>query len=407
MVQYQDQIENLKLQNVKLQEKLDILQSSHLSSQNELDSLRKRHTQTLVDFDALRMLLSLEETKAADQKDHDRAFERERIKWEGERSRMERRIEELKESKERSDKKREELKLEVGELKDHANLSLKQIKALKEEVKQMKAANDSLEETIEACTVAYCALHRNTVRVEEYRMLEQSYLEMKSELWRWKLKNETDILDLEKKRTEARDLQERLKAAENERRVLKEIVKGIKDDQQALRNEVTKFALSIGTRDLLEFITDPFEVTRTSQDVLDATLNHINLSSSYYIQQIETLNSVNDSLTSKLSTTISSLSTCQSTLAHLRREHNDLETRHVALEKAHEPCNGVREELLATEKECMFREQKIEGLEEDLQRMEIKARDDAEKVKRANELVTRAKSAEQALDEEIQQYVLA
>lgn len=54
----------------------------------------------------------------------------------------------------------------------------------------------------------------------------------------------------------------------------------------------------------------------------------------------------------------------------------------------------------------MFREQKIEGLEEELQRMKIKSRDDAEKVKIANELVVRAKSAEQALDEEIRQYDL-
>ncbi|OWZ63405.1 hypothetical protein AYX15_04596 [Cryptococcus neoformans] len=397
---YQDQLGDLELQNMKLQEKLDILQLSHLS-QNELDLPRKRHTQTLVDFDALRMMLSGEKSKEVVQKDEDRALERELIKWEGERSRMERRIEELKESKERSEKKREMLKLEVGELKNHAKLSLKQIKALKEEVKQVKAANDGLEEIIEACTVAYCALHRDTVHAEEYRALEQSYLEMKSELWRWKLKNETDALDFERKRAETRELQERLKAAEDERRVLKEIVNEIKGDRQALRDEITKFALSIGNRNLLDFVPDPFEVTQTSQDVLNATLNHINLSSSYYIQHIETLNSVNDSLTSKLSSTISDLYTCQSTLANLRREHSDLETQHAALDKAHEHCDGVREELLATEKECMFREQKIEGLEEELQRMKIKSRDDAEKVKIANELVARAKSAEQALDEEI------
>lgn len=104
---------------MKLQEKLDILQLSHLS-QNELDLPRKRHTQTLVDFDALRMMLSGEKSKEVVQKDEDRALERELIKWEGERSRMERRIEELKESNERSEKKREMLKLEVGELKNHA-----------------------------------------------------------------------------------------------------------------------------------------------------------------------------------------------------------------------------------------------------------------------------------------------
>lgn len=390
---------------MKLQEELDLLRSSHRSSQDELDSLRKRQTQTLIDFDALRIVLADQKDKAITQKGEDRMLERGRIKWEGERSRMKMRIEELKESKERSDKKREELKLEVGKLKQQAKLSSKEIRALKEEVKQVNAANDCLEETIEACTVSYCALHRNTIRIEEYRVLEQSYLETKSELWRWKLKNEIDTLDLERKRMEAGNLRERLKTVEDERMILKAVIKDIKDDQQALRNEITEFALTIGNRNLWDFVADLSEVTPTPQDFLSVTLNHINLSSSYYTQQIETLNSVNESFTSKLSTTTSNLSTCQSALADLQREHSDLRTRHSALEKAHEPCDGVREELLATEKECMFRGQKIEGLEEDLQRMEIKSRDDAEKVKRANELVTRAKSAEQALDEEIQQYV--
>lgn len=362
-MQYQNQVGDLELQNMKLQEELDLLRSFHRSSQNELDSLRKRQTQTLM------------------------------------------RIEELKESKERSDKKREELKLEVGKLKDQAKLSSKEIRALKEEVRQVKAANDSLEETIEACTVSYCALHRNTIRIEKYRVLEQSYLETKSELWRWKLKSEIDTLDLERKKMEAGNLRERLKAVEDERMVLKAVIKDIKDDQQALRNEITEFALTIGNGNLWDFVADFSEVTPTPQDVLSITLNHINFSSSYYTQQIETLNSANKSFTSKLSTTTSNLTTCQSVLADLRREHSVLRTRHSALEKAHEPCDGVREELLATEKECMFRGQRIEGLEEDLQRMEIKSRDDAEKVKRANELVIRAKSAEQALDEEIQQYV--
>ncbi|KIR31603.1 hypothetical protein I352_05937 [Cryptococcus deuterogattii MMRL2647] len=357
---YQNQVGDLELQNMKLQEELDLLRSFHRSSQNELDSFRKRQTQTLM------------------------------------------RIEELKESKERSDKKREELKLEVGKLKDQAKLSSKEIRALKEEVRQVKAANDSLEETIEACTVSYCALHRNTIRIEKYRVLEQSYLETKSELWRWKLKSEIDTLDLERKKMEAGNLRERLKAVEDERMVLKAVIKDIKDDQQALRNEITEFALTIGNGNLWDFVADFSEVTPTPQDVLSITLNHINFSSSYYTQQIETLNSANKSFTSKLSTTTSNLTTCQSALADLRREHSALRTRHSALEKAHEPCDGVREELLATEKECMFRGQRIEGLEEDLQRMEIKSRDDAEKVKRANELVIRAKSAEQALDEEIQ-----
>lgn len=405
MVQYQNQVGDLELQNMKLQEELDLLRSSHRSSQDELDSLRKRQTQTLIDFDALRIVLADQKDKAITQKGEDRMLERGRIKWEGERSRMKMRIEELKESKERSDKKREELKLEVGKLKQQAKLSSKEIRALKEEVKQVNAANDSLEETIEACTVSYCALHRNTIRIEEYRVLEQSYLETKSELWRWKLKNEIDTLDLERKRMEAGNLRERLKTVEDERMILKAVIKDIKDDQQALRNEITEFALTIGNRNLWDFVADLSEVTPTPQDVLSVTLNHINLSSSYYTQQIETLNSANESFTSKLSTTTSNLSTCQSALADLQREHSDLRARHSALEKAHEPCDGVREELLATEKECMFRGQKIEGLEEDLQRMEIKSRDDAEKVKRANELVTRAKSAEQALDEEIQQYV--
>lgn len=390
---------------MKLQEELVLLRSSHQSSQNELDLLLKRQTQTLIDFDALRIVLADQKNKEITQKGDDQTLERRRIKWEGERSRMEMRIEELKESKERSDKKREELKLEVGKLKGQAKLSSKEIRALKEEVSQVKAANDSLEETIEACAISYCALHRNTIRIEEYRVLEQSYLETKSELWRWKLKNEIDTLDLERKRMEAGNLRERLKTVEDERMVLKAVIKDIKDDQQALRNEITEFALTIGNRNLWDFVADLSEVTPTPQDILSVTLNHIHLSSSYYTQQIETLNSANKSFTSKLSATTSNLSTCQSALADLRREHSDLRTRHSALEKAHESCDGVREELLATEKECMFRGQKIEGLEEDLQRMEIKSRDDAEKVKRANELVTRAKSAEQALDEEIQQYV--
>ncbi|KAE8541603.1 hypothetical protein D1P53_001772 [Cryptococcus gattii VGV] len=365
---YQNQVGDLELQNMKLQEELDLLRSSHRSSQNELDSLRKRQTQTLVDFDALRIVLADQKNKAITQKGEDRMFERGRIKWEGERSRMEMRIEELKESKERSDKKREELKLEVGKLKEQAKLSSKEIKALKEEVKQSHTVLFIETQSVLKSTGIGTILPGDEIRI----------VEMEG------------------------NLRERLKTVEDERMVLKAVIKDIKDDQQALRNEITEFALTIGNRNLWDFVADLSEVTPTPQDVLSVTLNHINLSSSYYTQQIKTLNSANKSFTSKLSTTTSNLSTCQSALADLRREHSDLRTRYSALEKAHEPCDGVREELLATEKECMFRGQKIEGLEKDLQRMEIKSRDDAEKVKRANELVTRAKSAEQALDEEIQ-----
>ncbi|WVN90026.1 uncharacterized protein L203_105258 [Cryptococcus depauperatus CBS 7841] len=398
---YLGQLNSLQSQNKTLQDQLTRSHETTASTASELQNLRELNMETLTQLDTMRLELSTIKRRNMGWDREDKSREKERASWNGKKDILHEEIEDLKNSRDRYETRNQALKQSINNLKEESNILKRKNKTLEEELALEQAEKKILVENVQQMTVAYLNLYRNTVPKDVHQVLERNYSESRLQVDHWRLKTEMNRLDLLLEKEEAKDLRERMDIAEEEIKSCKNIIENLCKDREMLRSEMGQLLSPTVLDVVLEYANELFVPLSQSAPFIKLCLNHITLSDSYHGYQMETLATSNASLTTKLSSTSSILSACQSSLAELKREHHHLECQQIELKKAHEPCDEIKQNLAEMEMECMFRGQKIQGLQEDIGKLEIKAKKDAECVKTANESMMRSKMAEEALDEEV------
>ncbi|WVQ83640.1 hypothetical protein IAT38_005782 [Cryptococcus sp. DSM 104549] len=390
---YSGQLETLREENTTLQKSLQTLQSTHTSEASAHASLRREHTLATAEIAILKrevesLRASLRQIRAAEgeERKERREFEEERMGWRLERGKLER---EVKRAVEEGERKARSLEKEVESLQEEVQV-----------IGPLVDDNFRLGELLDAATVAYCALHRGTVAKSEHEKLQMRYLSERLEVQKWRSRAEKLDHKIAGQKDEIKDLKERMRSTEKERRMLEGAMAELTADRRSLREDLaaTIASLASGSAD---FSIEPLEAV-DARPVLKHTLKHLSLTTHHFVGQINSLISDNAALSAELASTTSSLSTSRATLIETKRELADLRDRHAALESVHAPCEGVRRDLASVRQESEERQQAVDELEEEVRRMEKRLKESGEMVKKANEIVARSKSAKEALEEEVQ-----
>ncbi|ODN95358.1 hypothetical protein L198_04754 [Cryptococcus wingfieldii CBS 7118] len=260
---------------------------------------------------------------------------------------------------------------------------------------------EQLEDLLDASARAYALHHMATVPKTSFDTLQYEHLRAKHEAADWRLKAETRGVELRMKKEEIKELEQRLEVGEEEKNVLGEAFDTMREDAAVLREEIDRLIGASISEQRSDFSIPTLDPLPSASPAIQLALSHSDLITSHFLPQITSLTSDISSLQSKLSTTTSNLTSSQSSLADLKREHASLHAAHASLERAHEPCAGIKLELEKSELECALNTKSIEGLREEVAMLKMKAKEDSEGMKRANDCVMRAKVAEQSLVEEI------
>ncbi|WVQ75655.1 hypothetical protein IAR50_005284 [Cryptococcus sp. DSM 104548] len=275
-------------------------------------------------------------------------------------------------------------------------------KQIEDQLSEEEGRCEDLEDLMDASARAYALLHMSTVPKSSFDALQYDHLHAKRESAEWRLKAETRESELRAKKEETKELMERCIAVEEERDVLVEALEALREDRAALSEELSRFIGASISHRRGDFSIPPLESLSSTSSAIDLALTHSDLLTSHLTPQITTLASHASSLQTKLDTTTSHLTSSQSSLADLKREHTTLQQAHNSLQGAHEPCAGIKLELEKSELECALNVQSNEGLREEMVVLKMRARENSEGMKRANDSVMRAKAAEQSLVEEVE-----
>ncbi|KAK8853427.1 hypothetical protein IAR55_004133 [Kwoniella newhampshirensis] len=316
-------------------------------------------------------------------------------------------IRDLEDEKTRSEAENHKLEREVKRLheamedkagKEHLDSELGRLQAKLHKVVQEK---EGYQNTIGIMTEGYAVLYRNTVSKDQYAALLEEHRASKATARSWKTKAEVLKGELSITKEENKDFKERLRSAHDDRCMLERIIWDIREEKQRLVYDTSTSIASPPSHETIE----PLESAFDPNLLLEYTVSHVDLSTTYLQHQINYLRSEQADLSLALSETTASLTSSQGSVTALQRSLVDLQTRHTALEQSHSPCGGALGELREALGKSLLNEEdrtrEIEELRKERQSVEARAQSDREALKRANEVVMRAKMAEDALDEEI------
>ncbi|ODN77447.1 hypothetical protein L202_04625 [Cryptococcus amylolentus CBS 6039] len=302
----------------------------------------------------------------------------------------------------------ESLKRDLEEVKRERDERAKEVERLEEDKKRVEAQLaeeegrcENLEDLLDASARAYALHHMATVPKASFDTLQYEHLRAKHEAADWRLKAETRGVELQMKKDEIKELEQRLEVGEEEKNVLGEAFDTMREDGAVLREEIDRLIGASISGQRSDFSYPTLDPLPSVSPAFQLALSHSDLITSHFLPQVTSLTSDISSLQSKLSTTTSNLTSSQTSLADLKREHASLHAAHTSLKTAHEPCASIKLELEKSELECALNAKSIEGLREEVAMLKMKAKEDSEGMKRANDCVMRAKVAEQSLVEEI------
>ncbi|TYJ59008.1 hypothetical protein B9479_000447 [Cryptococcus floricola] len=300
------------------------------------------------------------------------------------------------------------LKSDLRKVKRERDERDKEVERLGEDKKRVEAQLaeeegrcEQLEDLLDASARAHALHYMATVPKTSFDTLQYEHLRAKHEAADWRLKAETRGVELRMKKDEIKELEQRLEVGEEEKNVLGEAFDTMREDGAVLREEIDRLIGASISEQRSDFSIPTLDPLPSASPAIQLALSHSDLLTSHFLPQITSLTSNISSLQSKLSSTTSNLTSSQSSLADLKREHASLHAAHTSLERAHEPCAGIKLELEQSELECALNAKSIEGLREEVAMLKMKAKEDSEGMKRANDCVMRAKVAEQSLVEEI------
>ena len=205
-------------------------------------------------------------------------------------------------------------------------------------------------------------------------------------------------MDLKFERETVKMLENRLVVSEQER----EMLAGMVDEMVRRKHDTASDWIPREPTDDMMVPHDPAE----TREVLSLTAQHIDIATSYFTRMLDD----EQDTTTSLRLSIEALEPVQADLSRLRTTHDALQASHIALQTAHEPCFGQITEL----RKCVQRVSQIEvevnaelaQVRGELTTLEYRARQDREALRRVNEGTLRWKSAEAALEEEIDSWVL-
>ncbi|WVR09620.1 hypothetical protein IAU60_006692 [Kwoniella sp. DSM 27419] len=274
----------------------------------------------------------------------------------------------------------------------------------KEELEELSEAaeeNDRLHNLLSASAIAYRQLSKNSVPLSTYRQLQQRYTETKGELLDCRDRAGPLELELELTQAEVADGQARYASIKAERDVLQAVAEYAREEQAARSGQWSSSWVS-GTRDE---DTNDLAPSHDPRQLAQLALTHADMITEHLSSQLDAVQDDHIALIKAHDTTLASFEAAQITLTALQRSFTLLETRHAELEKVHEPCfatlSAVRAELASVRGESDKVKRDMAGVCAEMKAVQARARDDREALKRANEVVTRSKMAEDTLDEEV------
>lgn len=282
--------------------------------------------------------------------------------------------------------------------------------AEKREIERLKAENqilrdrtlerglevriENLLECLRSASSAYFRLHHGTVTRREYNRLQAELAEERETSARMKQRLERSSFLQE----EIRDLSERFRLSEHQRRAAERLVDELLAERQADRVDTVR-------RHLIPDMNMATDISMHAQQLLDLTMSHSTLAIAHLKHTIAVISDEHQETLSTLHSANTSLTSTEGELALLQLRNVYQESVHSALETSHAQCSGIINRLQADlSQSSTFADttkRSLEATRLELRRVEDKARVDREALKRANDGAMRWKCAETALEEEI------
>ncbi|OCF61546.1 hypothetical protein L486_01198 [Kwoniella mangroviensis CBS 10435] len=406
----QKQISSLQAENQSLQHTLSRRTEELKILKDQYSGLEIEHRQLTQHVESLKQASGDQDSKLNTNRKEIREYENEKTEWKIENHRLERHVsrlegefEILKSTVTRGKQREQKVVKREEELRKSNQESQQVVTSLREEVKEfdeVREENGRLQSLLEATSISYRLLYRGSVTKEKYQQLEGKWVETSTNALRWQEKAERLEGKLSRNREIIRDLQEQVKIAKDERKLLSSMVKDMLQDRHNLREEMSSYIKSYSPSDsLIPLDQLPF------LPVLDMAMTHNHLSTSHLINQLTSLRQEHTDLLKEYETTRESLFSSSTTLTALQRSFAELKSSHQALEESHTPCSGLIANLqldLSTVRDEIIRlKEEVKIGHEEMDKSNKRSRDDREALKRANEVVMRSKMAEEALDEEV------
>ncbi|OCF43704.1 hypothetical protein I317_02457 [Kwoniella heveanensis CBS 569] len=413
---YHAELETLRSENQKLQQSL----SSHLKETADLrrksDLIDKENTNLKREIASLQHSQTHSNEVASASRKEIKELEDERTTWKAEKHRLEREVAQLqvevqharkqqKEGREATHAEKEEmrrLRQDIARLKVDND-------AFKEEssgVRETEEENDRLQNLLSASAAAYRLLHKHSVSKNEYQELEERYLLAKGERDQWRSETFVKHRQISSLGKQVAALHHQIEVMGDERETLESMVEDLLKDREALRNDMSTMSdcLSSTVGPLYE-IEDSIKADEYSQ-LLALGLSHIDMQSSHLLNQLDDIWEDHAPLRSAHDKVQTSLNLCQHTLSTLQRSMAELEAKHISLESQHSSCTSTIISLIRQSKDAQDTAKSLRvemaKLREEMVKVESKAREDREALKRVNEVFSRSKTAEAVLDEEVQ-----
>ncbi|KAL7424611.1 hypothetical protein Q5752_000295 [Cryptotrichosporon argae] len=250
-----------------------------------------------------------------------------------------------------------------------------------------------LEEQLEQVAEAYARLHLSSVLKSTHRQLEDRYAETVGEASRARARAaraeaRADELEGQVQRLRwARDVER------NERRMLVEIV-------EELRTQDTS-SPAVWGRDAV----GPLDEANVAP-LVDVALAHVHLVSVHLASQLEHATASADAASAGWTCAAAELAAARAELAQLRTAHARLAAEHAVLDAQHAPCaqlaDDLRRDALAAERAAANAAVETREARDEVGRAEAGARADRDALRRANEAEARWRTAETALEDEMQ-----
>ncbi|WWC91947.1 uncharacterized protein L201_006899 [Kwoniella dendrophila CBS 6074] len=406
-LKYHNQITALEATNASLQETLS-------SQINELIALKGKQESTEKENKELRM-----EIKSIKQREFDtthinrkenRDHGHEKAEWRIEKHRLERQITnmehelgDMKSTLSREKSKEDKILKKEDDLRSKNYKLEKECMSFHEKVKEMEEIEEDNEKVkcqLEASSIIHRLLYRDSVPQNQYRTMEQNYIEAKSQSLRWQ--NKAEILEIRiNQRTEQNaNLKAQLQNAQEERQILEEVLEVASKEKQDLREELAILYSNYIPHNNIKPLKPLPELP-----ALDLALTHNSISSSWITEQRNNFETRYFDLLSDYEQARSSLLSSSSTLTALQVSFAQLQNSYHTLEQSHSPCSAqianLQFELTKVQNNLTSSNDELLFVNETMKKSDKQAKEDREALKRANEVVMRSKLAEEALDEEI------
>ncbi|WRT69995.1 uncharacterized protein IL334_006988 [Kwoniella shivajii] len=401
---YQAQISILQSENSQLQQNISTHLKETIDLRKSQETLESENAQLRNQVDSLRQVQSLPAAMMGSSRKQSLQNDDERLEWKVEKHRMERHTKVLEHELEITKTALSKEIAKESEFREKISKSEEEALSLREEIKRLdvlQEENERMEDLVDNVSIAYRILYRDSISKKEYQSMKERYEVARSDAIAWQ--NKAKILEgqIRVSQKEVLSTTEQLKLSETERNSLESNMKELLVDRQQLREDCEALAkLHIPSETLKSLKTLP------TIPALDLAIMHNTLSTSYYQERLDLAEAEYHDLLNEYEKTRSSLTSSNITLTALQRSFAELKTRHSSLEQDHSPCptliSDLRMEISSTRNQVDNLKMEIEGAEEDKKRSDKQAREDREALKRANETVMRCKTAEEALDEEIQ-----